>query len=129
MKALLLFLLMFSLSASVRLFADDAGPTVVEVAVTVPDSAWKLEILEAHQTDKAIIVISKVSRDPEAMGAQVITTLSQKLNLITPELPVQHYVLGKTWGWENEDKGVVFIKERKELEEILKGAKKLPLKE
>lgn len=111
------------------IFADEGKPVAIEVTVTVPDSAWKLEILEVHQADSEIIVISRVSRDPDLIGAQVITTLSQKINLIIPDLPVKHYVLGKTWGWENQDKGVTFIKERKELDEILKGAKKLPLKE
>ena len=109
--------------------ADEAEPSEIMITVTVPDSAWQLEVLEVHQTDKEIIVISEVSRDPNVFGAQVITTLSQKLNLIIPDLPVKHYVLGKTWGWENQDKGVQFIKERKELDEMLKGAKKLPLKE
>ena len=109
--------------------ANETEPSIIMITVTVPDSAWQLEVLEVHQTDKEIIVISEVSRDPNVFGAQVITTLSQKLNLIIPDLPVKHYVLGKTWGWENQDKGVQFIKERKELDEMLKGAKKLPLKE
>ena len=103
--------------------ADEAKG--VEVTVTVPDSAWKLEILEVHGTDDELIVISKVSRAGGAFGLQVITTLNQKLELIVPNLPVKHYVLGKTWGWENQDKGVEFIKDRKQLEEKLKRSKQL----
>ena len=105
-------------------FADQAKADV-EVVVTVPDSAWKLQILEVHQTAKEVIVISKVTRAADAIGLQVITTLSEKLKLELPDLPVKRYVLGKTWGWENQDKGVEFIKDRKKLDELLKGAKKL----
>ena len=68
-------------------------------------------------------------RAGDAIGLQVITTLSQKVVVVVPDLPVKHYVLGKTWGWENQDKGVEFIKDRKKLDELLKGAKQVPLKE
>lgn len=120
MKSLTAFLLC-SLFLLPALWADEA----VEVTVTVPDSAWQLEIIEVHGTNDEVIVISSVSRNVDAIGLQVITTLKQKLEVIIPSLPVKHYVLGKTWNWENQDKGVVFIKQRKELDEILKGAKKL----
>ena len=110
------------------ILADDMKPKEIEVAVTVPDSAWKLEILEVHQTANEIIVISKVSREANAIGMQVITTLTRKLMLDAADLPVKHYVMGKTWGWENQDKGVEFIKDRKQLDELLKDAKMLPLK-
>ncbi len=106
-------------------FAFGDEPKGVEVTVTVPDSAWKLEILEVYGTDDELIVISKVSRAGDTFGLQVITTLNQKLNLIVPNLPVKHYVLGKTWGWENQDKGVEFIKDRKQLDEKLKRSKQL----
>ena len=110
-------------------FAQDAKPGELQVTVTVPDSAWKLAIEGVYQTDKEVIVISKVSRAGDAIGLQVITTLSQKVLVAVPDLPVKRYVLGKTWGWENQDKGIEFIKDRKKLDELLKGAKKVPLKE
>ena len=105
--------------------ADPAKPIEIEVVVTVPDSAWKLEVLEVHQTEKELIVISKVSRAGDAIGLQVVSTLTHKVKVVGPDLPVKRYVLGKTWGWENQDKGVEFIKDRKKLDEMLKGAKKL----
>lgn len=97
----------------------------VEVAVTVPDSAWKLEILEVHASDREIIVVSQVSRAEDAIGLQAITTLKKKLEIHVPNLPVKHYVMGKAWGWENQDKGVVYIKDRSELEGRLKKSKQL----
>lgn len=97
----------------------------VEVAVTVPDSAWKLEILEVHASDQEIIVVSQVSRAQDAFGLQAITTLKKKLEIHVPDLPVKHYVMGKAWGWENQDKGVVYIKDRSELEGRLKKSKQL----
>ena len=97
----------------------------VEVAVTVPDSAWKLEILEVHASDREIIVVSQVSRAQDAFGLQAITTLKKKLEIHVPDLPVKHYVMGKAWGWENQDKGVVYIKDRSELEGRLKKSKQL----
>ena len=123
LKILTLFCVFLCLT-SIR--ADEVkGVKWVEVAVTVPDSAWKLEILEVHASDREIIVVSEVSRAKDAIGLQAITTLKKKLEIHVPDLPVKHYVMGKAWGWENQDKGVEYLKDRSELEGRLKKSKQL----
>jgi hypothetical protein len=58
-----------------------AKERTIEVTVTVPDSAWRLSIEEVYQVKEEIWVISRVSRNPDAMGAQVITTLTASVKV------------------------------------------------
>lgn len=50
-----------------------AGEHKITVTLTVPDSAWVISINEVHQVKDEIWVVSIVSRDPNVMGAQVIS--------------------------------------------------------
>jgi hypothetical protein len=74
----------------------------IDAQVTVPDSAWRLTIEAVYQVKEELWVISRVSRDPHAMGLQVITTLKASVKVEAPELPVRHFVIGKTWNWEGD---------------------------
>ena len=38
------------------------------------------------------------------------------------ESPVKHFILGKKWGWENEEP-YTFLKDRKEIEEKIMSVK------
>jgi zinc protease len=100
-----------------------AKERTIEVTVTVPDAAWRLSIEEVYQVKDELWVISRVSRDPDAMGAQVITTLTASVKVEAAALPVKHFVLGKTWNWAEEDH--TFIGDMKEIAKSLRDAKAL----
>lgn len=96
----------------------------ITVTLTVPDSAWAIAIEEVHEVKDEVWVISTVSRDPDVMGAQVISIVEASVKFAAPDLPVKHFVIGKTWGWKNEEP-YTFIKNLKELEKELKSGKLL----
>jgi hypothetical protein len=98
----------------------------IKISVQVPDSAWNLNIREIYQTSENLVVIAYVERPPDVMGAQAITTLTDEVTVpaLTPELPVKIYILGKTWGWENEEP-YLFIRNRSEIAESLDDALKI----
>ena len=98
----------------------------IKISVQVPDSAWNLNIREIYQTSENLVVIAYVERPPDVMGAQAITTLTDEATVpaLTPELPVKIYILGKTWGWENEEP-YLFIRNRSEIAESLDDALKI----
>jgi hypothetical protein len=104
--------------------AVGAGEHRMTVTLTVPDSAWVISIDEIHQVKDEIWVISTVSRDPNVMGAQVISTVKASVKIAAPDLPVKHFVIGKTWDWKNEEP-YTFINNLKELERELKSGKLL----
>ena len=58
------------------------------------------------------------------MGLQVISTVQASVKLAASDLPVKHIVIGKTWGWENEER-YTFIKNLEQIEEDLKCGKLL----
>jgi len=94
----------------------------ITVTLTVPDAAWTIAIDEVHEVKDEIWIISTVSRDPDVMGAQVISIVKASVKLAAPDLPVKHFVIGKTWDWKNEEP-YTFIKNLKELERELKSGK------
>lgn len=96
----------------------------IKVELTVPDSAWSLSIEEVYEVGKEIWVISRVSRASDAFGLQVISTLSDSVKLDVAEAPKKHFIVGKTWGWKNEEP-YTFLKDRKEIEKELKSGKQL----
>ena len=66
-----------------------------------PDAGWRLQIESIHRDSENIVVYSQLSRDPDNMSAQVISTVADtvKIDLSHSDLPVRHYISGKTWGW------------------------------
>ena len=66
-----------------------------------PDAGWRLQIESVHLTSEGIVVYSQLNRDPDNMSAQVISTVADtvKIDLSHSDLPVRHYVSGKTWDW------------------------------
>jgi hypothetical protein len=96
----------------------------ITVKLTVPDSAWTIAIDEVHDVENELWIISTVSRDPSMMGMQVISTVQASLKLVAPDLPMKHFVIGKTWGWKNKEP-YTFIKNLKQIEKWLKSGKLL----
>lgn len=94
----------------------------ISVSLTVPDTGWRIVIQEIYQTDGELAVISRLSRR-DGMAAQMITTASDTVRVIAPELPVKHYILGKTWAWQNAEPAI-FLKSMDELgADVLKGTR------
>lgn len=97
----------------------------ITVMLTVPDSAWKITIDAVHQVRGEIWVVSTVSRDPNAIGLQVISTVRDSVKVeVPPAVPVKHFVIGKTWNWGTQE-GYTFLKSRKEIEKDLQAGKLL----
>jgi hypothetical protein len=97
----------------------------ITVILTVPDSAWKIAIDAVYQVRDVIWVVSTVSRDPNAIGLQVISTVRDSVEVdALGELPVKYFVVGKTWNWDNKE-GYTFLKSRKEIETDLQSGKLL----
>jgi hypothetical protein len=95
----------------------------IEIAVTVPDPAWTVTIEEVYASSDRLIVVSRLQRDPETMAPQVISRATDRVKIAAPDLPVEHFVLGKTFGWAEEPHR--FIRDRRELDEVLKNARRL----
>jgi hypothetical protein len=117
-RMILPFILFFCATAS------GAEEKEITVELTVPDSAWAVSINEVHEVGNELWVISTVSRDPDAMGAQVISTVQDSMKLAVPDLPVKNYIIGKAWAWENTEP-YTFIKDLKQIEKELKSGKLL----
>jgi zinc protease len=73
----------------------------ITVRLDAPDAGWRVQIESIHRTSENIVVYSQLSRDPDNMSAQVISTVADtvKIDLSHSGLPVRHYVSGKTWDW------------------------------
>ena len=103
--------------------AEESGTKTIQVTVTVPSGGWKFAIHEVHQVDKQLWVISQLTK-PSGIATMAISRVSAKLELEAPDLPVQHFVVGKTWEWQNDDP-VTFIDSTDSLKKKLTAGKQL----
>ncbi len=99
-----------------------AGNNIQEISVilTVPDTAWSISIDEVFRVKDELWVIAILQRLP-LMAAQVISSAADRVKIDAPALPVKHFILGKTWQWQNEET-YTFLKNRDEIAEQLKSA-------
>lgn len=104
--------------------AVGAADKEITVKLTVPDPTWTVAIDEVHRVGSELWVISTVSQNPDMMGAQVISTVQASLKLAAPDLPLKYFIIGKTWGWENQEP-YTFIKNLRQIEKELKSGKLL----
>lgn len=108
-----------------ELLSQECAGKEITVLLTVPDSAWKIAIDAVYQLRGEIWVVSIVSRDPNAIGLQVISTVRDSVEVdVGGNLLVKHFVLGKTWNWDNKE-GYTFLKSRREIEKDLESGKHL----
>ena len=96
----------------------------ITVKLTVPDAAWSIAIDEVHRVGNELWIISTVSRKPDLMGAQVISTVQASLKLAAPDFPMRYFVIGKTWNWKNEEP-YTFIENLEQIEKALNSGKLL----
>lgn len=103
--------------------ADASSNREITVSLKVPDGGWSVSIEEIYQVDSELWVISGLSRR-EGMAIQMICTASDTGVVMAPDLPIKHFILGKTWNWKNEE-AYTFLKERKAIAGKLKKASRL----
>ena len=96
----------------------------IMVKLTVPDASWTIAIDEVQKVGNELWVIAAVSRNPDMMGAQVISTVTASLKMAAPDLPKKYFVTGKAWGWKNEEP-YIFIKDPNQIAKELKSGKLL----
>lgn len=79
-------------------------PREIEVRVSVPTSGWSISIVEMRQVEDEIWAVSKLSAPPQdALTLQVINDVSHSIYGPWPDLPVHHFVIGRTWRWEDDE--------------------------
>ena len=100
-----------------------AQDSTVSVQLGVPDGGWKIRIEQVYQTSTHLLAVSKLQRSP-GPAIQVISQVKDSVKVKAPELPVRHYVLGKTWTWSNgKPESYAFLSDPKELSKKVAGAK------
>ena len=100
-----------------------AQDSTVSVQLGVPDGGWKIRIVQVYQTSTHLLAVSKLERSP-GPAIQVISQVKDSVKVKAPELPVRHYVLGKTWTWSNgKPESYAFLSDPKELPKKVAGAK------
>ena len=103
---------------------SSGGDTVrrtITVRLDAPDPAWTVSIESVHETEAGLFVVSRLERQSDA-AAQVISTITDSVRLkSSPEKPVFHYVLGKTWDWGGPEDYQFNVSEER-LETILSGS-------
>lgn len=91
----------------------------ISVTLTVPSTAYKLQIREIYQTQNELWVLSTVKGG--GIGLQVITKRKDQVKVKAPKLPVKHFIVGKTWNWTQE-KDYTYLKSRQQFEKMAKKA-------
>lgn len=103
--------------------SDIVSARDIEVKLKVPDMGWKIRINEIYKRDEALWVISSLYRHP-GMAGQAISTVSDRIHMDLPDRPVKHFILGKTWKWENKEP-YTFINDMDEIAGSLEGGQLL----
>jgi zinc protease len=76
----------------------------LSVRIDTPHAGWQIEIEKIYRTADHLLVISRLNQNEE-VAAQVITTVADSVEIPSGiDLPVQHYILGKTWDWGDTGK-------------------------
>ena len=112
---------------AVRADAEPLKKQKVSVAFQVPSSAEKAHVAEVRQVGKELWVRIEI-KGAGGFGLAVISTVRPEAVIHAPALPVKYLVFGKTWGWKNEEKGIVFLKdldakEKQKVEKAYAGGK------
>lgn len=72
---------------------------MVSVRLDAPHPGWNIKIERIYRSGKNLIVISRLSQSEQA-AIQVITAVADSVKIpVDLDLPVRHYVIGKTWVW------------------------------
>ena len=114
------YLTVFAIMAFL-LTVQSAEKQKITISMDTPSTAWTVMIQEVYQTDKELVVLSRLKS--AGIGGAAISRVSDSITVSAAKLPVKHYVLGKNWNWPN--KGFHFIMDRKDFDKAVKGGKLL----
>ncbi|MFO8026559.1 MAG: pitrilysin family protein [Opitutales bacterium] len=83
---------------------DASQNNTVSVRLDTPNPGWRIQIEKIYRSGENLVVISRLTQS-EKMAAQVITSVADSAE-IPPDidLPVRHYIIGKTWNWGDTGK-------------------------
>lgn len=119
--------LMFIFLTHSGIWAEEIMDTYeISIDLAVPNPSWTISITEVWQVKDQLWAISRVNSS-SMMAVQMITTISDTITVNTSKLPVRHFVIGKTWKWENKE-SCEFIKSVDDIAEYLSGGKKISIK-
>jgi zinc protease len=104
MKKICIFIMIFCSACATQAVNSSEKEIMRDVVVRMaaPDTGWAIKIREIYQVNEEIWVISSLNRR-QGMAAQSITNVSDAISMSLPEMPVKHFVLGKTWKWRNNE--------------------------
>ncbi len=104
----------------------DASAKQLPISITmrVPDPNWRLRIEEAYDLGPEIFVIVRLTRQV-GNAVQMVTQVSDEINVATNTKPIHYYVIGKSWQWNNSNRDFVSIQTRAELSEKIAASKLL----
>ncbi|MFT5836865.1 MAG: zinc protease [Candidatus Azotimanducaceae bacterium] len=97
--------------------------TPITVRLDAPDADWRVHIERILVSKEHLVVLSTLERHPDAMAAQVISTVADTINIDASyaEMSVKHYVVGKTWAWGDTGE-YTFIESAKVINDALPDA-------
>lgn len=73
--------------------------STISVRLDAPHPGWNIQIEKIYRSGKNLVVISRLSQGEQA-AIQVITAVADSVKIPNDlNLPVRHYVIGKTWTW------------------------------
>lgn len=124
LSCFVLSLLLIGIFTVVRAQEQPLETQTIHLKLMVPDTTWMLGIDEVYQVGEELWVLASVKQMRQAFGLMIISTVEDQVTIEAPHLPIKYYILGKTWGWENEE-SYTFIKSRTDIEPSLSQGKKL----
>lgn len=125
-------LVLLGCSAGHTVATQETTLRTIRVDVVAPNPCWGIKIREVYLASDAIWVVSKLK--PPQKGTvciQIIGDVQDQIQLGLPNLPVWHFVLGRTWSRElggvQQEPGPVYVypSSRDEIEGMLKRAKRI----
>ena len=103
-----------AVAASVGL-AEDKKEHKLSVAFSTPNPTWKANITAVREVGKELWVRVDAA-SAGGIAPAVIGKAKAEAAVSGPDLPVKYVVFGKTWGWKNMEKGIVFLRDLPEKE-------------
>ncbi len=119
MKKVWLVMMLLSAMACMGMQENSASRFSVQkisVTVDVPDSGWRVRILEVHRVKEELWVFSDMYR-LEGKSSQVISKAEDQVEIPAPPLPIVHFITGKTWGWTGKKDSNRYIRSRLEMDD------------
>lgn len=91
----------------------------VSISMQVPTPLWSIHFSQAKVVDGEIWVLWQLHHRKLGGGIMMIGTTEDKVTLKDVALPadanVRHFVMGKTWNWDDENVEAKYVKDEEEM--------------